>query len=127
MFQKKIVKTIPQKVQRILIVEDDAVPKGATFFRLGKNKQSFLGIPLYDVVEEHEKLMYYTKTIDSSFIEPIPVMDESLIQAGFNICYVDEEGKLNGKSKNTTAGLLCGASLVGRALLVKESTVEEAD
>ena len=38
MFQKKIVKTIPQKVQRILIVEDDAATNGAMRFCLGKNK-----------------------------------------------------------------------------------------
>ena len=124
--QKVYVKSIPKKMVGILLVPDDARPAaGSVLFYLDKKSgHTFIGVPLYDKVEEDAKLNFYTSTIESSFVEAIPVTNETLRKAGFNICYVDEEGKLNGKEENTAASLLCGASLVGRAMLVKEPEVE---
>ena len=62
----------------------------------------------------------YTKLINAPFLELIRVRNASLIAAGFNSCYVDEEGRNNKASHNDTASTMCGMPLVGRALFFRK-------
>lgn len=83
-------------------------------------------VPLFDGVAIRSKPRLpdqhaiYTKLIDAHVLELIRVRNASLVAAGFNSCYVDEEGRNNKAIHNDAASTMCGVPLVGRALFFRK-------
>lgn len=80
----------------------------------------FDGVPIYSKPRLADQLDVYGKMIEASYIELVPVRHKLLNEAGFRSCYVDEDGKANGKAHNAYASEMCDVHLVGRALFFRK-------
>ncbi len=77
------------------------------------------GTPIRSKPRLADQLDCYHRLLDSPYIEMIRVSNPALRAAGFRSCYVDEEGKLNGKKPNGQASNLCDVRLVGSVLFFR--------